>query len=77
MNDERKNYENAIQKLKEEKKVSDRELDCMRSFILLNGFVERYSNFQKEWQAQRDAANESNISQQSQMTNSSGRQRMC
>ena len=56
--------------------VSYHELDCMRSFILLNDFVERYSNFQKERQAQREAANESNIRQQSQMANSSGRQRM-
>ena len=76
LNDERKNYENTIQKLKEEKMVSYHELDCMRSFILLNDFVERYSNFQKERQAQREAANESNIRQQSQMANSSGRQRM-
>lgn len=76
LNNEKANFEKSLQKLKEEKMISEHELDCMRSFILLNGFVERYSNFQKEWQAQREAANERNIRQQPQMANSSGRQRM-
>ena len=73
---ERKDFEKVLQKLKEEKLDADRELDCLRSFVLLNGFVERYGNFQKEWQSRQAAAHQSNIRQQSQRPNSSGRPRM-
>lgn len=75
LNQERKNFEKLRQKMKLEKQEAAQELDCLRSFILLNGFVERYGNFLRERQAQQEAAEEA-IRQQSQMCNSSGSLRM-
>ena len=65
-----------MRKLKEENQSMVGELDSLRSFILLNGFVEAYGNFQRERKAQQSAADEAGIRQQPQMANSSGRQRM-
>lgn len=76
VNAERKNFENSLRKLKEENQSMVGELDSLRSFILLNGFVEAYGNFQRERKAQQSAADEAGIRQQPQMANSSGRQRM-
>lgn len=76
VNAERKNFGNIIQKMNNEKQSAERELDSLRSFILLNGFVEAYGNFQRERKAQQSADEEAGIRQQSQMANNSGRQRM-
>ena len=76
VNAERKNFGNILQKLKEENQAREDELDSLRSFILLNGFVEAYGNFQRERKAHQAATDEADIRQQSQTPNNSGRARL-
>lgn len=75
LNSERKEFARIIGQMKSENQKNIQELECLRSFISLNGLIERFREFLRSLQIQK-ASDKAQIRQQSQMPNSSCVRRM-